>query len=57
MPSSLSKVEAFLSALKEQTFIKDAMTQGSVLWYIAFHRSAPRAADSHFARAGSFSYS
>jgi Protein of unknown function (DUF4231) len=38
MHSSLSKVEAFLSALKEQSFFNDENTQGSVLWYIAFYR-------------------
>ncbi|SFU66666.1 hypothetical protein SAMN05216417_11375 [Nitrosospira multiformis] len=32
------KVEAFLSALHEQTFFKDESTQGSVLWYIAFYK-------------------
>jgi len=43
MPSSLPKVEAFLSALKEQRFLKDATTPGSVLWYIAFYQTrAPR---------------
>lgn len=38
MPNSLPKVEAFLSALKDQRFFKDENTQGSVLWYIAFYR-------------------
>jgi hypothetical protein len=33
MSNSLPKVEAFLSALKEQSFFKDENTQGSVLWY------------------------
>jgi len=43
MPSSLPKVETFLSALKEQRFFKDANTQGSVLWYIDFYQKrAPR---------------
>jgi hypothetical protein len=43
MPSSLSKVGAFLSALKERSFFKDAMNQGSVRWYIAFYQKrAPR---------------
>ncbi len=39
MPTSLPKVEAFLSALKEQSFFKDENTQGSVLWYIAFYQT------------------
>jgi hypothetical protein len=38
MPDSLPKVEAFLSALREQTFFKDEDAQGSILWYIAFYR-------------------
>ena len=38
MASPLPKVEAFLSALKEQSFFKDEKTQGSVLWYIAFYQ-------------------
>ena len=43
MSSSLPKVEAFLSALKEQSFFKDATIQGSVLGYIAFYQKrAPR---------------
>lgn len=41
--NTLPKVEAFLSALKEQSFFKDELTQGSVLWYIAFYKQrAPR---------------
>jgi hypothetical protein len=36
--NSLPKVEAFLSALNEQSFFKDESTQGSVLWYIAFYK-------------------
>ena len=39
MSNSLPKVEAFLSALKEQCFFKDENTQGSVLWYIAFYQT------------------
>ena len=43
MPTSLPKVEAFLAALKEQSFFKDANTQGSILWYIGFYQNrAPR---------------
>ncbi len=43
MPNSLPKVEAFLSALREQSFFRDENTQGSVLWYIAFYQKrAPR---------------
>lgn len=43
MSSSLPKVEAFLSALKEQSFFKDGNTSGSVLWYIDFYQKrAPR---------------
>jgi len=43
MSTSLPKVEAFLSALKEQSFFKDATTQGSILWYIDFYQKrAPR---------------
>lgn len=43
MSPSLPKVEAFLSALKEQSFFKDANTPGSVLWYIDFYQKrAPR---------------
>jgi hypothetical protein len=34
----LPKVEAFLSALNEQSFFRDESTQGSVLWYIAFYK-------------------
>jgi hypothetical protein len=37
------KVEAFLSALKEESFFKDESTEGSVLWYIAYYKKgAPR---------------
>lgn len=39
MSNSMPKVEAFLSALKEQYFFKDENTQGSVLWYIAFYQT------------------
>jgi len=43
MSASLPKVEAFLSALKDQSFFKDAKTQGSILWYIDFYQKrAPR---------------
>lgn len=43
MSSPLSKVEAFLSALKEQSFFQGASTQGSILWYIDFYQKrAPR---------------
>ena len=43
MSNSLPKVEAFLSSLKEQSFFRDASTQGSVLWYIAYYQTrAPR---------------
>lgn len=43
MSPSLPKVDAFLSALKEQRFFKDANAQGSVLWYIDFYQKrAPR---------------
>lgn len=38
MTNSLPKVEAFLAALQEQSFFKDAGTQGSVLWYIDFYQ-------------------
>ncbi len=38
MSNSLPKVEAFLSALREQSFFNDKNTQGSVLWYIAFYQ-------------------
>lgn len=38
MPTTRPKVEAFLSALKEQSFFKDANTQGSILWYIDFYQ-------------------
>jgi hypothetical protein len=38
MSTSSPKAEAFLSALREQSFFKDEKTQGSVLWYIAFYR-------------------
>lgn len=34
----LPKVEAFLSALNEQSFFKDESTPGSVLWYIDFYK-------------------
>ena len=47
------KVEAFLSALNEQTFFKDESTQGSVLWYIDFYKK--RTPQRHRAfRAGGF---
>jgi hypothetical protein len=36
--NSLTKVEAFLSALNEQSFFKDESTPGSVLWYIDFYK-------------------
>jgi hypothetical protein len=39
MPTTLPKVEAFLAALKEQSFFKDANTQGSILWYIGFYQN------------------
>ena|ERR1051325_1260296 len=43
MSTSPPKVEAFLSALKEQSFFKDGNTPGSVLWYIDFYQKrAPR---------------
>src|ERR1043165_6361595 len=43
MSTSPPKVEAFLSALKEQSFFKDGNTPGSVLWYIEFYQKrAPR---------------
>jgi hypothetical protein len=43
MLPSQPKVEAFLSALKEQSFFKDETVQGSVLWYIDFYKKhAPR---------------
>lgn len=39
----LPKVEAFLSALKEERFFRDESTEGSVLWYIAYYKKgAPR---------------
>lgn len=38
MTNSLSKVEAFLSALQEQSLFKDTGTQGSVVWYIDFYQ-------------------
>jgi hypothetical protein len=38
LQNSLPKVEAFLSALSEQSFFKDESTQGSVLWYIDFYK-------------------
>lgn len=38
MSTSPPKVEAFLSALREQSFFKDENTQGSILWYIAFYQ-------------------
>ena len=41
MSNSLPKVEAFLSALREQKFFKDEGTPGSVLWYIAFYQTHP----------------
>ena len=43
MTTTLPKVDAFLSALKEQSFFKDERTKGSILWYIAFYQTrAPR---------------
>jgi len=43
MSTSPPKVDAFLSALKEQSFFKDGNTPGSVLWYIDFYQKrAPR---------------
>ena len=43
MADSMPKVEAFLAALREQSFFKDASTPGSILWYIGFYQSrAPR---------------
>ena len=43
MSPPLPKVEAFLSALNEQSLFKDQNTQGSVLWYIGFYQTrAPR---------------
>jgi hypothetical protein len=38
MSTSSPKVEAFLSALREQSFFKDENTRASVLWYIAFYQ-------------------
>ena len=39
----LPKIEAFLSALKEERFFKDESTEGSVLWYITYYKTrAPR---------------
>ena len=38
MSNSQPKVEAFLSALKKQSFFKNESTPGSVLWYIAFYQ-------------------
>ena len=38
MSNSQPKVEAFLAALKEQSFFKNESTPGSVLWYIAFYQ-------------------
>ena len=38
LQNRLPKVEAFLSALNEQSFFKDELTQGSVLWYIDFYK-------------------
>ncbi len=50
---SLPKVEAFLSALNEQSFFKDESTEGSVLWYIAFYKKrAPERRRAY--RAGGF---
>lgn len=43
MASTLPKVEAFLAALQQQSFFKDAATQGSILWYIDFYQTrAPK---------------
>lgn len=43
LPNSLPKVEAFLAALNEQRFFKDAATEGSILWYIDFYQTrAPK---------------
>jgi len=43
MTTPLPKVEAFLAALQERSFFKDANTQGSILWYIGFYQNrAPR---------------
>lgn len=39
MPAPLPKVEAFLSALKEQSFLGDETTQGSIRWYISFYQT------------------
>jgi hypothetical protein len=36
MSNSQQRIDTFLSSLKEQSFFKDASTQGSVLWYIQF---------------------
>lgn len=38
MSTSLPQVHAFLNALYEQSFFKDAKTQGSILWYIDFYQ-------------------
>jgi len=41
--NSLPKVEAFLSAVGDQTFFKDESVEGSILWHIAFYKiRAPR---------------
>ena len=42
MSNSQPKVEAFLAALKEQSFFKNENTPGSVLWTLPFTKSAPR---------------
>lgn len=43
MSLALPKVEAFLSALGEQSLLKDENTEGSVQWYIAFYKErAPK---------------
>ena len=42
MATSLPQVEAFLTALNQQSLFGDANTPGSVLWYIAYyHHRAP----------------
>ena len=53
LQNSLPKVEAFLSALSEQSFFKDESTQGSVLWYIDFYKKRAPSRRRAF-RAGGF---
>ncbi len=53
LQNRLPKVEAFLSALNEQSFFQDESTQGSVLWYIDFYKKRAPARRRAF-RAGGF---